>query len=90
MPAVKGQPKELHFTLPLASFQKFFVLSILWRSFRMQPSLKTRRFVSETSDMVRYTLMGDLDSLKRLFELGLAGVNDSELNGWTILMVSEI
>jgi hypothetical protein len=93
MPAVKGQPKEFHFTLPLASFQKFFVLSILWRSFRMQPSLKTRRFVSETSetsDMVRYTLMGDLDSLKRLFELGLAGVNDSELNGWTILMVSEI
>jgi hypothetical protein len=90
MPAVKGQPKEFHFTLPLASFQKFFVLSILWRGFRMQPLLKTRRFVSETSDVVRYTLMGDLDSLKRLFELGLAGVNDSELDGWTILMVSEI
>lgn len=55
----------------------------------MQPSLRTQRFVSETSDVVRYTLMGDLDSLKRLFELGLADVNDSELDGWTILIVSE-
>lgn len=55
----------------------------------MPPSLKTRRFVSENSDVVQYTLMGDLDSLKRLFELGLAGVNDSELDGWTLLIVSE-
>jgi hypothetical protein len=33
--------------------------------------------------------MGDLDSLKRLFDLGLAHVDDSELCGWTILIVSE-
>jgi hypothetical protein len=86
---LKGRPKELQFTLPLASFQKFFVLSILGRGFRVQPALRTQRFVSETSDVVRYTLMGDLDSLKRLFDLGLAHVDDSELCGWTILMVSE-
>lgn len=67
--------------------RKAVTISILLRGFKIERHLRSQNIVAENSDVIRYTIKGDIDGLRRLFSQRAASIHDTTLDGWSLLHV---
>jgi hypothetical protein len=85
----RHRPKQLvAYTIPFAVFQKIMIIRLIWRGAKLRPAFPVQVFISETSDVVRCVLKGDLKGLQRIFSESPSSLNACESDGWTLLHVS--
>jgi hypothetical protein len=68
--------------------RKAVIISVLFRGLKIERYLRSHNIVVESSDVIRYTIKGDIDGLRCLFSQRAASVHDSTLDGWSLLHVS--
>jgi hypothetical protein len=67
--------------------KKEFVLSVILRGPRISWQIKSRPIVPETSDAIKFSQVGDLNSLRKLILDGRASIFDTGPDGWSLLHV---
>ena len=75
---------------PSNLFNRLVTVSLLFQGLKMSFRLHTPTFVPEYADVVRATLNGDLEWLKRIFSSKLGHPNDTSVDGWSLLHVSHV
>lgn len=63
-------------------------MTVLIRGLKVERYLRSHSIVAENADVMRYTIKGDIDGLRRLFSQRAASVHDSTQDGWSLLHVS--
>jgi hypothetical protein len=76
--------------LPPILMKRAIVLSLISRGIRFKIQLRSCPFVPETSEVIMYSINGNLDGLKGLITTGRASVFSTAQDGWTLLHVSAI
>jgi hypothetical protein len=67
--------------------KKEFILSVVLRGPRISCQIKSRPIVPETSDAIKFSQVGDLNSLRKLILDGRASIFDTGPDGWSLLHV---
>jgi hypothetical protein len=63
-------------------------ISLISQSLNNRVHLKAYKLVPESAESIRFATSGNLEGLKRLIQTGLATINDTTLDNWTLTHVS--
>lgn len=67
--------------------KKEFILLVILRGPGISCQVKSRPIVPETSDAIKYSQVGDLNSLRKVILDGSASIFDTGPDGWSLLHV---
>lgn len=86
--ALQSSLRRVFVVVHKAFVSRAIVLAAISRGLRIKLQIKSYPLVPETSDVMRFAQVGNLDGMQRLFSAGLATARDTALDGWTLLHVS--
>ena len=78
---------SVHYQFPGWFLEKAVTISVISMCDTIRASLTIRRILPHNAEIFRLVQLGDVNSLKSLFGMGLASPNDSTLDGQTALHV---